>query len=77
MTASAAQARLLTLVFTDLANSTALKTQRGDTAVGELIRRHRELITRLAGECSGRLIEWAGDGWFLTFEVSSAGVLFA
>ena len=33
--------RILTLVFTDLADSTALKTQRGDQAVGELITRHR------------------------------------
>src|SRR6185295_12613362 len=32
---------------------------------------------RLAGECSGRIIDWAGDGCFLTFDVSSAGVLFA
>jgi class 3 adenylate cyclase len=64
--------KVLTLVFTDLANSTALKTQRGDTAVDEPIRRHRDLITDLATECAGCIIDWAGDGCFLTFNVSTA-----
>ena len=70
-------ARVLTLLFTDLADSTALKTERGDVAIGELIARHRELVTRLSVECSGRIIDWAGDGCFLTFETSSTGVQFA
>ena len=69
--------RVLTLVFTDLADSTALKTARGDQAVRELIGRHREHVTRLARDCTGRVIDWAGDGCFLTFETSSASVLFA
>jgi TolB-like protein/class 3 adenylate cyclase/Flp pilus assembly protein TadD len=69
--------RILTLVFTDLADSTALKTQRGDQAVGELITRHRAHVRRLAAESGGRLIDWAGDGCFLTFETPSAAVLFA
>jgi len=60
-----------------LADSTALKTQRGDHAVGELIARHRAHIRRLAGETGGRIIDWAGDGCFLTFETPSAAVLFA
>jgi class 3 adenylate cyclase len=69
--------RILTLVFTDLADSTALKTQRGDQAVGELITRHRAQVRRLAAESGGRVIDWAGDGCFLTFETPSAAVLFA
>ncbi|MBI3386364.1 MAG: tetratricopeptide repeat protein [Deltaproteobacteria bacterium] len=69
--------RILTLVFTDLADSTALKTQRGDQAVGELITRHRAHVRRLAAESGGRIIDWAGDGCFLTFETPSAAVLFA
>ncbi len=69
--------RILTLLFTDLADSTALKTQRGDQAVGELITRHREHVRRLAVESGGRIIDWAGDGCFLTFETPSAAVLFA
>jgi len=69
--------RILTLVFTDLADSTALKTQRGDQAVGELITRHRAHVRRLSADSGGRIIDWAGDGCFLTFETPSAAVLFA
>ena len=77
MTNESEKSRVLTLVFTDLADSTALKTERGDQAVRELIRRHRELVVRLTDDCAGRIIDWAGDGCFLTFETSSAAVLFA
>ena len=77
MTDPAAISRILTLVFTDLADSTALKTQRGDQAVGELITRHRAHVRRLAAESGGRIIDWAGDGCFLTFTTPSAAVLFA
>jgi len=77
MTEAAGSSRILTLVFTDLADSTALKTRRGDQAVGELIARHRAHVRRLAAESGGRIIDWAGDGCFLTFETPSAAVLFA
>ena len=77
MTDAPGLSRILTLVFTDLVDSTALKRQRGDHAVGELIARHRALVGRLAAESSGRIIDWAGDGCFLTFEAPSAAVSFA
>ena len=69
--------RILTLVFTDLADSTALKTERGDVEVGDLISRHRDHVIEIADACAGRIIDWAGDGCFLTFETSSAAVVFA
>ena len=77
MTDTAAQSRILTLVFTDLADSTALKTQQGDQRVGELIARHRAHVVELASASAGRVIDWAGDGCFLTFETPSAAVAFA
>lgn len=67
---------MLTLVFTDLVGSTALKTEMGDHAVSDLIARHRAHIERLTAQLDGRVIDWAGDGCFLTFETSSAAVLF-
>ncbi len=73
---TASHARTLTLVFTDLAGSTALKTELGDHAVSGLIGRHRALVERLAARHGGRIIDWAGDGCFLTFETSSPAVLF-
>jgi adenylate cyclase len=77
VTVSTSTSRVLTLVFTDLAGSTALKSQRGDVVVGELIARHREHLTRLAAEGGGSVIDWAGDGCFLTFATASAAVVFA
>ena len=72
-----ASSRILTLVFTDLVDSTALKAQRGDQVVSDLLDRHRTLVRRMAAHCGGRIIDWAGDGCFLTFESSSAAVVFA
>lgn len=77
MTDEVARSRTLTLVFTDLADSTALKIERGDQAVGDLIERHRAIVRRLAADCDGRIIDWAGDGCFLTFETPSAAVTFS
>ncbi len=69
--------RLLSLVFTDLADSTALKTERGDEAGAALIARHRAHVTRLAREGGGHIVDFAGDGCFLSFETPSAAALFA
>lgn len=69
--------RLLTLVFTDVVDSTALKAQHGDFRAGELLERDRVHVERIAREHGGRVIDWAGDGCFLTFETSSEAVLFA
>jgi len=77
MTDAAAASRILTLVFTDLADSMALKMQRGDQSAGELIARHRAHTSQLAAQGVGRIIDWAGDGCFLTFESPSAAALFA
>jgi TolB-like protein/class 3 adenylate cyclase/Tfp pilus assembly protein PilF len=77
MTDAPGISRILTLVFTDLADSTALKTTRGDQEVGDLISRHSALVRQLAADSGGRIIGWAGDGCFLTFDTPSAAVLFS
>jgi TolB-like protein/class 3 adenylate cyclase/tetratricopeptide (TPR) repeat protein len=77
VTDSAGVSRILTLVFTDLADSTALKRQRGDQAVAALISRHRAQVRQLALQTQGHIVDWAGDGCFLTFEAPSAAVAFA
>ena len=68
---------MLTLLFTDLAESTSLKSEKGDDAAGELIARHRDHVKQLDQANIGRIIDWAGDGCFLTFETHSAGVRLA
>jgi serine/threonine protein kinase/class 3 adenylate cyclase/predicted esterase len=68
---------VLTLLFTDLAGSASLKAEKGDDVAGELISRHRDHVKQLAEANHGRIINWAGDGCFLTFETPSAAVRFA
>jgi class 3 adenylate cyclase/formylglycine-generating enzyme required for sulfatase activity len=68
--------RVLTLVFTDLVDSTALKSERGDSVASSLISRHREVIQQLSDSHHGSIVDWAGDGCFLTFETPSAGAHF-
>jgi hypothetical protein len=64
--------RILTLVFADLADSNAVKRQRGDQAVGEL-------ISRLIGRANSRRrrtrasSDWAGDGCFLIRDAERRG----
>jgi len=69
--------KLLSLVFTDIVDSTALKTEKGDDAAGALIARHRTKVEALSEETGGRVINWAGDGCFQTFDTASAAVTFA
>jgi adenylate cyclase len=73
----AVKSELLSLVFTDLVDSTALKLQLGDQRAGELIGRHQERVRALRVETGGREVDTAGDGFFLTFDVPSAAVTFA
>jgi WD40 repeat protein/class 3 adenylate cyclase len=77
MTTQTAQSTILTLVFTDLVDSTALKAEKGDRVAGDLIARHRASVQKLADQHHGRIIDWAGDGCFLTFNSSSAATFFA
>ena len=76
MNGSSSRSRILTLVFTDLVDSTALKSRHGDLLAGELIARHRRLVTELAA-AAGRIVDWAGDGCFLIFDTPSSAVAFA
>jgi len=69
--------KVLTLLFTDLEGSTALKAKKGDDTASALIAEHRDHINRLAKDYAGRIIDWAGDGCFLTFERPSAAVRFS
>ena len=77
MPEASASSRILTLVFTDLVESTALKATQGDAPAAELIARHRSHLVRIAEEHTGRIVDFAGDGCFLSFEAPSAAVLFA
>jgi WD40 repeat protein/serine/threonine protein kinase/class 3 adenylate cyclase len=69
---------LVTLVFTDMVGSTALKQQLGDHAGAQLIEQHHALVRATLKEFSdGEELSTAGDSFFLVFATPSAGVKFS
>ena len=71
------RSRLLTLVFTDLVESTGLKARLGDHAAAGVIARHHDLVRSLLASHAGCEVDSAGDGFFATFEAPSAAAGFA
>src|SRR2546425_3599711 len=69
---------LLTLVFTDIVGSTALKQGLGDREVASLFQDYRELVRRQQTRFSeSEEIETAGDSFLLVFARPSEAVEFA
>lgn len=68
--------RLLTLLLTDLCDSTTLVERLGDAPAAELFREHDRLVLQLQQRWRGRLID-RSDGLLLLFERSVDGVGFA
>jgi class 3 adenylate cyclase len=69
---------LVTLLFTDIVGSTALKQQLGDRAAADWFRKHDELIREMLAQFpAGEEIETAGDSFFLLFATPSDAVKFA
>ena len=69
---------LVTLLFTDMVESTALKQHLGDRAAADLFRKHHELIRETLHRFpQGEEIETAGDSFFLIFATPSDAVQFA
>lgn len=69
---------VVTLLFTDVVGSTALKQRLGDKAGLELLVAHHELVRNAVSRCDGaREIKTAGDSFFITFPTPSAAVSFA
>ena len=72
------KAGLLTLVFTDLVGSTALKERLGDRAGVALVQEHHGVVRKLLGGFPGaQEISTAGDSFLLVFSKPSDGVRFA
>src|SRR5262249_13882081 len=69
---------LVTLVFTDLVDSTALFSQLGDPAGATFLQRRRQLIREILHTLpEGEEIETAGDSFLLAFAKPSDAVRFA
>jgi class 3 adenylate cyclase len=65
---------LVTLLFTDLAGSTRHAVELGDRRWRDLLERHHETVRDLLGAYGGHEVDCAGDGFFASFEIASAGV---
>ena len=59
---------LVTVLFTDIVNSTKRLAELGDHGWGELVRRHHALIRTQLERYRGREMDTAGDGFFATFD---------
>jgi class 3 adenylate cyclase len=59
---------LVTLLFTDLVDSTATAARLGDSAWRELLSGHFEAIRQELDRFGGREVDTTGDGMFATFE---------
>jgi serine/threonine protein kinase/class 3 adenylate cyclase/cephalosporin-C deacetylase-like acetyl esterase len=69
---------LVTLLFTDMVDSTALKRRLGDRAAADLFRKHHELIRETVQQFPrAEEIETAGDSFLLIFATPSQAVEFA
>jgi class 3 adenylate cyclase len=68
---------LVTVLFTDIVDSTRRAAEMGDGPWRELLAKHDALIRKRLTEFSGREIDTAGDGFFATFDAPSLGVLAA
>jgi class 3 adenylate cyclase len=65
---------LATLLFTDLAGSTRQAVQVGDRRWRQLLDRHHATVRELLDTYGGHEVDCAGDGFFATFDIASAGV---
>jgi class 3 adenylate cyclase len=66
----------VTIVMTDIVDSTALAHRLGDRAWFEVIQEHTRLVRRLAAVHSGTIVKPLGDGFMLTFPTARGAVRF-
>jgi class 3 adenylate cyclase/pimeloyl-ACP methyl ester carboxylesterase len=59
---------LATVMFTDIAGSTAKLAELGDRGWRELLQQHHAVVRRQLVRFSGREIDTAGDGFFASFD---------
>ncbi|MCX7619847.1 MAG: AAA family ATPase [Acidimicrobiales bacterium] len=74
MNALAPGAATMTVLFTDLVGSTALRSRVGDDQADALRREHDELLARVIAEHRGHVVKGLGDGIMAVFHAPSEGV---
>ena len=68
---------LLTILFTDLVDSTKLQSDAGNVEAARLTELHRKIVREELARYDAREIEWAGDSCLAVFNSPSDAVVFA
>lgn len=75
--AAGPERRWVTVMFTDIVNSTQLTETLGDEEWSRLLRRHREMVRRAFTARGGKEVGTQGDGFLARFESPAEAVLCA
>ena len=65
---------LVTVMFTDIVDSTACAVALGDGAWREVLDRHDTICREVVGDCGGRVVKSTGDGILATFDAPARGL---
>ncbi len=64
----------VTVLFTDIAGSTAMTQTLGDAVAQQIVRAHNRVVREALTDCSGKEIKHTGDGIMASFSTTSNGV---
>ncbi|MEQ8322663.1 MAG: adenylate/guanylate cyclase domain-containing protein [Rhodospirillales bacterium] len=68
------QPRVITVLFTDIAGSTAMTQALGDAGAQEVVRAHNRVVREALTQFRGREVKHTGDGIMASFEQASDSV---
>ena len=68
------RAGTVTVVFTDLVDSTSLRQDLGDDRADEIRREHDQIVRRATSEHGGTEVKALGDGFMLSFHAAAEAV---
>jgi adenylate cyclase len=66
--------RVVSVLFTDIAGSTAMTQQLGDAGAQEVVRAHNRIVREALTQCHGREVKHTGDGIMASFDQASEAV---
>ena len=64
---SVSERAVVTILFTDLVNSTDLLARAGDDEAQRIFRAHHDLLAETATAHQGEEVKWLGDGLMVAF----------
>lgn len=65
---------LVSILFTDIVDSTATARRMGDRAWGDLIESHNQLVKDMVSRFSGRVVNLTGDGVLAVFDGAARAI---